>query len=175
MERHQRRFGDRSGEYELEGGNERAGVWQIAGEDCTQQWGLSRHGNDDHADKHRQTAEGRNQQCLHGGTAGGSAAGVVSDQHEGEHAGRFPKYKHQVDVVGSDQSVHNAGKTGEGCGESSERWFVVRKISVAVQQHECADDGDNHRQYPAEHVDAHIEVEPKLRNPGNRLGDRAGV
>jgi hypothetical protein len=67
-------------------------------------------GQEHQADQHRETAEGRDDEGVHGRAAIGPALRVVPDQQVRQDGRELPEDVEDVDVVGQDEAEHGAGE-----------------------------------------------------------------
>ena len=129
----------------------------------------------DEADQHGQAAERGDDQRSHRGPAVRPPLGVVPDQDEREDRGEFPEDVEQQHVSGQHQAEHRAGEGDEGPGEPPERRVARLEVPGAVDQHQCADTGDQQTQRPAQGVEAQCDVQAKFGHPTDGFGDGPGI
>jgi hypothetical protein len=98
----------------------------------------------------------------------------VADQQEGEQARQLPEEDDLDQVARQDHAEHRSHERQQE-GEEARHRISRRHVVAGVEDDQGADPQHQHGEQPGEAVDADIEVQAQVRQPGQLLANHAAV
>ena len=168
------RLRERTDEDEDDADVDRASARRV-GEQLGHPVGAAGLADDDQAGEEDESAGTGDEDGLHRRGPGVWIGVVVADQEIRRDRGELPEDEQDDELVGQDDAEHRSGEQDEHAGESGQAWLVVAEVAHRVDADQQADAGDDRDHQQGERIETQVDVDPELRDPGERFRDRHTV
>ncbi len=131
--------------------------------------------DDDQPGEHRQSTCARDEDRLQGGGTRSRIGVVVADEEVRRDRRELPEDEQRDELIRQDDAEHRPGEQREHAGEAGESGLVVAEVAERVHADQQADAGHERHHHEREGVEAEVDRDAELLDPGERLGHRFPV